>query len=1159
MSARTPPTPLFLRRQQQQRGGNNNSSSSNFNNPSEDYNSEIDSNNSTSRIIINNSPIVLRNPYDDYASSEHDEEEDDHFGATITDPTFPTITKKFFTTTTTTSTNTTKTLSSSLSDVQPPLPPPYVSATTYIVPPPGMKSSPIPTTSSSTTERGGIDTPHHHHHHTRSTTSDQSSSSSSSSSQHGAPSFNSHFSDVHVLDEDEVELRSVDGGGGLNHHLRDLTTHRSSSSHQKHDYSRSTPLHHGGSDEDFQMNDENDEEEVHYISGTTHSGGVMVGMNNNSFSSASSSSFHPPRDDQHHHHHHHHSFNISSSTSFDQINTLNMLKIIESAHNFENKMNELKQQQLDRQQKTANKLFAHGFNLKKAFRKYTDFKNQKYVWTYLSVLGIVGGMVVFLQDLVISYIFLGREELISHFNGMENHAAKFTVQLLMWVLYTCLFVVSALFITAWVAPTAEGSGIPPVKAILTGVDSLKDPVSFKTLCVKVLCLPMVLGVGMMVGKVGPTIHIGAALAENLLQLSVFSGIRMSKTLRAQMLACGCALGIGANFGAPGGGVLFALEAIGTYYSVRTYVKSFFVAVLAALTARLLHSAVSNQFTFLPSVWNINFTLPAYTIPDLFSFIFLGVFLGLMGVAFVLFNEFMLKMRARIGQFYLGCLKSFCFNRTSQQPHSQQSSQQHKWYMYPFQNIFLWSLLVVILTGVVTFPNLFGKFMSLTPNKTLEMLFYGKPLNPENGAIGDWIKEGKLNSPSAYDDLFKNLGIFMIFRVILSFISVSLPIPAGIYVPLVVMGAGFGRLWGEFIHYLFQNGYYGNSTPLTIVPGGYAIVGAVAMSASATQAFSTVFILLEISGVAVYLPSLMAAMIAVIISKRLYVSIYDSIIKLKGWPAVLEIQTDNDSITVKDIMYYVDQLVILEEKTTLREIQDILECGKALPKSFPVVNNRQDMFLLGTISLKSLQDLYRIKKEGLEQGMNQSGSSSVGSVGMNQSGSSGNNQGHGDGSSSSSGGGSGGGSGGMNSRGESSLTINNGDTTMVVLSYQEEENTSDHGSRGRLVREHSLDGDWIPATHGTVEKYSTSQRTPFIHNNLNNNMEHDHSSSQRDHEQVMINYVTCPVAISEDTSALIAHLLFSQLRIDDLYVVWMGRLIGAIHKEVLVSKVTTKED
>ncbi|KAG2381386.1 hypothetical protein C9374_006375 [Naegleria lovaniensis] len=486
---------------------------------------------------------------------------------------------------------------------------------------------------------------------------------------------------------------------------------------------------------------------------------------------------------------------------------------------------------------------------------------------------------------------------------------------------------------------------------------------------------------------------------------------------------------------------------------------------------------------------------------------------------------MLKLRARIGQFYLLCLKSLTRN-----------SNGHKWYLYPFQNVFLWSLCIVILTGVVTFPHLFGKFMSLTPNKTLEMLFYGKQLNPENGAIGDWIKEGKLNSPSAYDDLFKNLGIFLIFRVILSFVSVSLPMPAGIYVPLVMMGAGFGRLWGEFIHYLFQNGYYGSNTP-QIFPGGYAIVGAVAMSASATQAFSTVFILLEISGVAVYLPSLLAAMIAVLISKRLYLSIYDSIIKLKGWPAVLEVQTDNDSITVKDIMYYVDQLAILEERTTLKEIQDILECGQALPKSFPVVNNRQDMFLLGTISLKSLQDLYRIKKEGLRQ---ERGGSNGGNT-TNDGGSNGGNSN---------------GTGNSNSSNGTGNRQNETDTVISIqpshhTTYYEEEEDDSSSRYGRLVREHSLDGDWIPATHGTVEKYNTStssQKQTRV----------EHVSSSLD-EYVTINYVTCPVAISEDTSALIAHLLFSQLRIDDLYVVWMGRLIGAIHKEVLVSKVTIKED
>ncbi|KAG2381385.1 hypothetical protein C9374_006374 [Naegleria lovaniensis] len=500
-------------------------------------------------------------------------------------------------------------------------PPSTTIQSTYIVPPPGMNTP----HSSSSNSGGGANrsgsshlnnnnTPPHSSPITAANTTTSFKRSSSSEAQ--TPQ--DHFSDVHVLDEDEVELRSVDGSSSshLQQHQSRSRHHHHYSSHED-DYTPTTPA----ILEDFQNDDfipSSHHHPIHTMTSTTTSDTFATTNHHPN----SSSSFHTKRRNNNNN-----SFNISSSTSFEQINTLNMLKIIESAHNFENKLNELKQQQLDKQHQQhfirSKLLTLHGF--KTAFKKYTNFNVQKYVWTYLFVLGVVGGLVVFLQDLLISYIFLGREELINHFSGMENESAKFTVQLLMWVLYTLLFVVCALFITAWVAPTAEGSGIPPVKAILTGVDSLKDPISFKTLIVKVLCLPMVLGVGMMVGKVGPTIHIGAALAENLLQLGIFSGIRNSKTLRAQMLACGCALGIGANFGAPGGGVLFALEAIGTYYSVRTYIKSFFVAVLAALTARLLHSAVSNQFTFLPSAWNINFTLPAYTIPDLFSFIFLGVY------------------------------------------------------------------------------------------------------------------------------------------------------------------------------------------------------------------------------------------------------------------------------------------------------------------------------------------------------------------------------------------------------------------------------------------------------------------------------------------------------------------------------------------------------
>ena len=73
----------------------------------------------------------------------------------------------------------------------------------------------------------------------------------------------------------------------------------------------------------------------------------------------------------------------------------------------------------------------------------------------------------------------------------------------------------------------------------TGVDSLKDPVAFKTLFVRVFCLPLVIGASMFVGRVGPVITIGASLADNLLKLKIFKGIKDSKTLRAQMIACGC--------------------------------------------------------------------------------------------------------------------------------------------------------------------------------------------------------------------------------------------------------------------------------------------------------------------------------------------------------------------------------------------------------------------------------------------------------------------------------------------------------------------------------------------------------------------------------------------------------------------------------------------
>ena len=61
--------------------------------------------------------------------------------------------------------------------------------------------------------------------------------------------------------------------------------------------------------------------------------------------------------------------------------------------------------------------------------------------------------------------------------------------------------------------------------------------------------------------------------------------------------------------------------------------------------------------------------------------------------------------------------------------------------------------------------------------------------------------------------------------------------------LCFAGAAFGRLMGESMAVWFPNGING----AMIVPGGYAIVGAAALSASVTHTISTSVIVFELTG------------------------------------------------------------------------------------------------------------------------------------------------------------------------------------------------------------------------------------------------------------------------------------------------------------------------
>ncbi len=76
-------------------------------------------------------------------------------------------------------------------------------------------------------------------------------------------------------------------------------------------------------------------------------------------------------------------------------------------------------------------------------------------------------------------------------------------------------------------------------------------------------------------------------------------------------------------------------------------------------------------------------------------------------------------------------------------------------------------------------------------------------------------------------------------MILLIIALSIPVPAGVVIPVLVIGASFGRIFGEAVSY-FAGG-------MSLSPGIYAIIGTAAIGAGITHTLSISVILFEITG------------------------------------------------------------------------------------------------------------------------------------------------------------------------------------------------------------------------------------------------------------------------------------------------------------------------
>ncbi|KAJ0409404.1 hypothetical protein P43SY_002294 [Pythium insidiosum] len=438
------------------------------------------------------------------------------------------------------------------------------------------------------------------------------------------------------------------------------------------------------------------------------------------------------------------------------------------------------------------------------------------------------------------------------------------------------FVSIAAYMVAILCPVAGGSGISEIKATLNGI-KIHRVVRLKTLFCKAFGILFSVAGGLPVGKEGPMIHSGAVIGAGLSQgksssfgvdtsWTKFKGFRNDKEKR-DFISCGAAAGVAAAFGAPIGGVLFALEEGASFWHQNLTWRTFFCAMVSAFVfnffisfmesgeglepGRIFVGQLGTQtgtFSFGPFLGS-----KAYDIFDLLVFVSMGMVGGLFGACFNTANTYLTLWRQRTvtnrwaklseALFIALCMASVSF-----------------WLSYAFGECR--PLGGPYAKELVTLYCPDGQYNDLA---SLFTVSYGTSIKQLLHFTGD----GSF-SP-------KSLGIFFSVFYVFACWTYGISVPSGLFVPSLLAGAAYGRICVMVVHWF--------GLPVGAQDGMFALIGAASMlGGMARMTISLTVIILECTGVIEWgLPIMLALMAARWIGNSFNEGLYDIHIHLKHLP------------------------------------------------------------------------------------------------------------------------------------------------------------------------------------------------------------------------------------------------------------------------------------
>ncbi len=199
--------------------------------------------------------------------------------------------------------------------------------------------------------------------------------------------------------------------------------------------------------------------------------------------------------------------------------------------------------------------------------------------------------------------------------------------------------------------------------------------------------------------------------------------------------------------------------------------------------------------------------------------------------------------------------------------------------------------------------------------------------------------------------FLGLIIYTIIKFVTTTLTIALPIPCGIVMPLLALGASSSRLFGEV-----SNLFIGDATEA----GVYAMAGAAGLVAAVTHTISPCVVVVEITAQANnMLPLLVTTVTAYAFAGLFTVSIYDVMMEIGRLPYLPRVQNSAlYSLRAKDVMH--KDFSFLTLSSTFNDAFSLLSQRKfsfedsATVPQFPLVDSAESMVFLGCVSRTDLE-------------------------------------------------------------------------------------------------------------------------------------------------------------------------------------------------------------